>query len=603
MQSSLVARMLTKLLVRRDDPNSSAALISRLLSDQGRKHWRGYAFAFACMALMAGATSLSAWIMKHVIDRVFIEKDANALFLIAGVLAAVSLVKGFATYGQQVTLAHVANSIVADIQERVFAKMMQLRVSYLAARHSTEFIAKQSFISQSASSALNLIITALSRDTFTLIGLLTVMVVQDPLMSLIALVFMPLAVLGVRKLSSRVRKVMTTEFMGFASLMESMQEAAQGVKIVKAYTVEKRMTENQSRAIRTLERASNKLAIVTARSSPMMESLGGVAIALVVLYGGWRVIDAGQAPGTFFSFITAVLLAYEPAKRLAKVHIELNSALVGVTMLYEFLDQDEVEHEDANAPALKVTAGNVTLNDLHFAYRKEETVLKGLSLVAEGGKTTALVGRSGGGKSTVMALLLRFYDAQGGSISIDGQDISKVTRQSLRQSISYVSQETFLFHGTVRENIAIGKPDATDEEIIAAAKAAYAHDFIMCFDKGYDTHCGEQGLQLSGGQRQRISIARAFLKNSPILLLDEATSALDTESERAIQAALDQLREGRTTIVIAHRLSTIRTADKICVIQNGQVTEEGCHEELMRKKGPYQSMVNAQDVGMTGIMA
>jgi ATP-binding cassette subfamily B protein len=384
---------------------------------------------------------------------------------------------------------------------------------------------------------------------------------------------------------------MTTEFTGFASLMQSMQEAAQGIKVVKAYNIEGQMTDSQSRAIRSLESASNKLAIVTARSSPLMETLGGLAIALVVFYGGWRVIDAGQAPGTFFSFITAVLLAYEPAKRLAKLHIELNSALVGVTMLFEFLDQQEVEDDASGAQALQVRQGQITLRDLTFSYRDEESVLNGLSFVAEGGKTTALVGQSGGGKSTVMAMLLRFYEPTGGSIEIDGQDIRQVTRESLRRSIAYVSQETFLFHGTIRDNIAIGKPDATEAEIIAAAKAAHAHDFIMGFEKGYETNCGEQGLQLSGGQRQRISIARAFLKNAPILLLDEATSALDNESERAVQAALAALQTGRTTIVIAHRLSTIRSADKICVVVDGRVVEEGAHDRLQQQRGYYASLL------------
>jgi ATP-binding cassette subfamily B protein len=318
-----------------------------------------------------------------------------------------------------------------------------------------------------------------------------------------------------------------------------------------------------------------------------METLGGLAIALVVFYGGWSVIASDRAPGAFFSFITAVLLAYEPAKRLARLQVDLNGALVGVAMLYEFLDETEVEANLHDGPALRVSRGEIVFQDVAFAYRAEEPVLQGLSFVADAGAMTALVGRSGGGKSTVMALLLQYWAPQGGRILIDGQDITQVSRASLRQQIAYVSQDTYLFKGTIRDNIAVGKEGATDEEVVAAAKAAHAHAFIEAFEDGYQTQAGENGAQLSGGQRQRIAIARAFLKNAPILLLDEATSSLDTESERAVQEALGALREGRTTLVIAHRLSTIRSADKICVVAEGRVQEEGAHQKLMDLEGAY----------------
>ena len=576
------------------NPTGSFALIGRLLREQGARHWRGYAFAFLCMAAMAASTASSAWVMKDVIDKVFIAKDMTALWQIAAFLVFVSLLKGFSAYGQQVALARVANAIVADVQRRVFDKMLSMTVGYFSARHSTDFIARQSFIAQSSSNALNVVITALSRDTLTLIGLVSVMVVQDPLMAALALIFMPIAVISTRKLAVRVRKVMATEFIGFAQIMESMQEAVQGIRIVKAFTLEKQMSARQAQSIGQLERAANKLAAVSARSSPMMEALGGLAIAVVIVYGGLRVIVDGQAPGAFFSFITAVLLAYEPAKRLARMHVDLNASLLGVAMLYEFLDEKEVEPHLYEGKAIEVSKGEIEFRDVRFAYRSGEPVLRGLSFVAEAGKTTALVGRSGGGKSTVMSLLLQYWDVEGGRILVDGQEINAVSRASLRRQIAYVSQDTYLFSGTIRDNIAIGRQGATEEEILAAAKAAHAHEFIEKFDNGYDTKAGEQGMQLSGGQRQRIAIARAFLKNAPILLLDEATSALDTESERAVQDALTRLREGRTTLVIAHRLSTIRSADKICVISEGGVLEQGPHQQLMDKAGVYALLNEAQ---------
>ena len=539
------------------NPTGSFALIGRLLREQGPRHWRGYVFAFLCMAAMAASTAASAWVMKDVIDKVFIAKNMTALWQIAAFLTFVSLVKGFSAYGQQVALARVANAIVADVQRRVFDKMLTMTVGFFHTRHSTDFIARQSFIGQSASNVLNVVITALSRDTLTLLGLVGVMVAQDPLMAALALIFMPIAVVSSRKLAMRARKVMSTEFTGFAQIMESMQEAVQGIRIVKAFTLEKQMSARQEESIGKLEKAANKLAAVSARSSPMMEALGGLAIAVVIVYGGLRVIVDGQAPGAFFSFITAVLLAYEPAKRLARMHVDLNASLMGVTMLYDFLDEKEVEPHLYEGKTIEVSRGEIEFRDVVFAYRSGEPVLRGLSFVAEAGQTTALVGRSGGGKSTVMSLLLQYWDVESGSILIDGQDIATVSKASLRRQIAYVSQDSYLFSGT---------------------------------------KAGEQGKQRSGGQRQRIAIARAFLKTAPILLLDEATSALDTESERAVQEALARLREGRTTLVIAHRLSTIRSADKICVISEGSVQEQGPHQLLMDRAGVYALLNEAQSI-------
>jgi ATP-binding cassette subfamily B protein len=288
------------------------------------------------------------------------------------------------------------------------------------------------------------------------------------------------------------------------------------------------------------------------------------------------------------------MLAFEPAKRVARMQIDLTSSLLGVEMLYAFLDEPTQETERGDEPALEIDAGRIEFSDVRFAYRKGEPVLRGLSLVAEPGRTTALVGRSGGGKTTAMNLILRFYEPESGVVAIDGQDIGKVSRASLRRRLAYVSQETFLFKGSVADNIALGRTGAARQEIEAAAKAAHAHDFIMSFAQGYDSPCGEHGMQLSGGQRQRIAIARAFLKDAPIILLDEATSALDSESEHAVQEALGILCAGRTTLVIAHRLTTILNADRICVIDNGEVAEFGRHEALMARRGAYYHLHQTQ---------
>jgi ATP-binding cassette subfamily B protein len=354
------------------------------------------------------------------------------------------------------------------------------------------------------------------------------------------------------------------------------------------------MRRRLDKSVSGVQHESNKMARVSNRASPIMEMLGGLTIALATIYGGYRVIETGATPGQFVSFMAAFLLAYEPAKRLARLNIDLNNNLVGVRIIYEVIDSPAGEPHDDNLPPLVLTTARVEFDDVQFAYRADTPVLHRMNFVAQPGKLTALVGPSGGGKSTVLNLLLRFYDVDSGQILIDGQNIAAVSRGSLRQQMAHVGQIVHLFRGTIRENIALGKLTATEEEIIAAAKAAHAHDFIMSFPGGYDTAVGEHGMQLSGGQRQRIAIARALVKDAPIILLDEATAALDSESEHHVQEAIAELCKGRTTLVIAHRLSTIMHADCILVVENGSVVESGRHDELLRKGGRYASFYRLQ---------
>ena len=571
-------------------PNGSLSLIARLLREQGLVHWRGYAIAFAFMGLIGWTTAMSAWLMKDVINKVFISKDEAAIWMLAGTVVGIYFLKGVATYGQQVSLSRIANQIIASVQKQMYDHMLAMDVRFYAERHSSDFIARQSFIATSAGTALNLIITSLGRDTLTLIGLTAVLVLQDPMMSIVGVVVMPAAIFGVRSLVRRARKVMQNEFAGSMKIMETVQETAVGIRTVKSFTLEPMLRQRMFSAIESVQKAANKLSVVGSRSGPVMETLGGFAVAGVILYGGFRVVSGGQSPGAFFSFITALLMAYEPAKRLARVHIDLSAALVGVKMLFEFCDLPAQDQEDPKAPALVISRGEVVFDKVEFAYRHGEPVLQCLDLVAQAGKVTALVGHSGGGKSTIISLLQRLYEVDGGAITIDGTPIQCVSRRSLRSQIAVVSQDPFLFKGTIYENIAIGSPNASEAEVLEAARVAYAHDFILGFQIGYQSQVGEQGHQLSGGQRQRIAIARAVLKNAPILLLDEATAALDTESEREIQTALQRLMVGRTTIVIAHRLQTIQSADRICVIEGGRVLEQGTHVELLAKLTRYAQL-------------
>ena len=577
-----------------DTPYGAASLIRRLLAEQGVVHWRRYAIAFALMAISAGCTALSAYLIGNVINEAYVNRSLPGILILGGVTVVLFTTKGLATYGHSVMLSQIGNRIVADNQRKVFDKLLNEGLGFFSDRHSTEFIARLSAGAAAATQVINLLVTSIGRDLLSLVGLVTVMVVQDPYMSLFAFVVAPPAFFLLRKLVRRIYSIARSQFQGGTRIIETLQETLQGIRIVKAFTLEEIMRERFNRNVAAVEHEANKMARVSNRASPLMETLGGCAIAMAIMYGGYRVIETGATPGQFFSFIAAFLLAYEPAKRLARLNIELNSGLVGVRILFEVLDAPPSEPADDNKPALHIKSSLLEFNDVYFAYRSDERVLRGISFVAEPGKLTALVGPSGGGKTTVFNLLLRFYEAERGKIVIDGQDIRQVSRRSLRHQIAYVGQDVFLFRGTVRENIAFGKPDASEDEIFAAAKAAYAHDFILSFPRGYDTPVGEHGLQLSGGQRQRVAIARALIKNAPIILLDEATAALDSESELQVREAMEHLRQGRTTLAVAHRLHTISHADRIFVIEEGQAVESGRHDDLLLKNGRYASFYRLQ---------
>jgi ATP-binding cassette, subfamily B, bacterial MsbA len=578
----------------RADRYRAFALIRRLLTEHASHHWKRYAFAFLLMGVAAVCMAASAYLIGEVINETYVNRDFPAILILGIVTIALFATKGAATYGHAVILSKIGNSIVAENQRRMFAKLMHENLDFFANRHTSEFLARLTVGASSAMQVLNLLITAVGRDFLSLVALATVMFIQDPMMSLLALVVAPPAFLVLRKLVGRIRGIATNQFTGGARILETMQETLQGIRIVKAFTLEDVMQARLDSNVAAVERESNKMARVGNRASPLMETLGGFAIGIALVYGGYRVIETGAAPGQFFSFIAAFLLAYEPAKRLARLNMDLNHGLVGVRVLFEILDSPATEPSDADRRMLTLQNGRIEFSNVSFGYRAGEPVIRNLSFVANAGAVTALVGSSGGGKSTILNLILRFYDIQHGSITIDGHNIAEVSRQSLRQQIAYVGQDVFLFRGTVRDNIAFGRTGATEDEIIAAAQAACAHDFIMAFPNGYDTPVGEHGLQLSGGQRQRIAVARALVKDAPIILLDEATASLDSESERQVQQAIEHLCQGRTTLAIAHRLHTVIHADRIYVIEDGALIEAGRHDDLLRKGGRYASFYRLQ---------
>jgi ATP-binding cassette, subfamily B, bacterial MsbA len=576
------------------DDYKTVTLVRRLLLDEALEHWPQYVIAFVLMGIAAAATALTAYLLGTMTNEAYVSHNFHGIVVIGLIAMVIFAAKGFATYGSAVLLLSIGNSIIANNQRRLFDKLLHEDIAFFADRHSSEFIARLTTGAAAVSQVINLLITAIGRDLMSLIGLTIVMVIQDPIMALGGFIMAPPAFFFLRKLIRRVRGIARMQFTGGTRIIETMQEALQGMRMVKAFALEDEMRRRLEKSVAEVQHESNKMARVANRASPVMEMLGGFTVALATIYGGYRVIETGATPGEFVSFMAAFLLAYEPAKRLARLNIDLNNSLVGVRILYEVIDSPPGEPNDDHLPPLRLTTARIEFDDVNFSYRGDTPVLRGMSFVAQPGKFTALVGPSGGGKSTVLNLLLRFYDVGSGRVLVDGQDIAAVSRGSLRQQIAHVGQIVNLFRGTIRENIALGRLDAGDDAIVAAAKAAHAHDFIMSFPAGYDTQVGEHGMQLSGGQRQRIAIARALIKDSPIILLDEATASLDSESERNVQEAIAELCKGRTTLVIAHRLSTIMHADCILVVENGLVVESGRHDELLRKGGRYASFYRLQ---------
>ena len=611
------------------DP-TSRNLIRRVLRENFHLYVGRYIMAFILMACTAAATAVSVFLMQNITAVVFGSREATQqqsvpipstgsfiadrihqiseffislfvstpglfqIFSVSIAIVFVFLIKGLSTYGSSVILTKIGNNIVARQQRRLGNHVLDQSLAFFVHFPSSDLITRVSQAASSASTVMNLLMTRI-QDVLTAIALLLAMFKLDWQLTCAALfIFLPIT-FSLSLLIKRIRKIANSQFKTFIQVISAIQEAIIGNKLIKSYNLENSMRQRFDEAIRGVEKLSNKMAIVTARTSPIMEFIGGVAVAAIVFYGGYRNLVLGQSADSLIAFLTALLLAYEPIKRIARMNVSLHAALIGLKMLYNVLDSDHSIPEADDARPLQLSKGNIALKNVTFSYRPKQPVLRDVSLTCSGGNVTALVGPSGSGKSTILNLIERFYAVDSGRIEIDGQEISGLKTESLRAHLSLVSQDTFLFSDTLRNNIRFARPDASDAEIEAAARAAFAHDFIMEQPQGYDTQVGENGGSLSGGQRQRISIARAFLKNAPILLLDEATSALDSESEKQIQLAFDTLMQGRTTIVIAHRFSTIRNSRTIHVMQNSKVVASGSHQELISdEKSLYAHLYRLQ---------
>jgi len=565
----------------------------RRLLELVKPYWLKLGLAMICMLFVSLLTAGQAFLVKPALDDVFLKKDARMLLLLPVAIILLFLLKGIFDYGQAYLMNYVGLRIVADMREKLYNHLQNLSLSFFTKTPTGILISRITNDVNLIQGSVSNVVTGLIKDAFTVLGLTGVVFYRNWKLAIIAFIIFPIAIFPIKEFGKRLRKFSRKSQQRMGSITTFLHETIIGNRIVKAFNMEdyekRRFTEENERFFKTVL----KRVQIRALSHPLMELLGGIGVAAIIWVGGYSVIRGELTPGTFFSFMTALLMLYAPVRDLSKVNLEVQEGLAAAIRVFELLDtpSDIVEKEGA-IPLPPISKG-IEFQRVTFRYGKE-AVLKEISLTVKVGEVIALVGMSGAGKTSLVNLLPRFYDVEEGQILIDTYDIRKVTLKSLRDQIGLVTQQTILFNDTVRNNIAYGSLKCSDQEIIEAAKAANAHDFIQRLSQGYDTLIGEQGVKLSGGERQRLSIARALLKNAPILILDEATSSLDSESETEVQNALGRLMKGRTVFVIAHRLSTIRNAHRIIVLSEGQIVEEGSHEELMTLYGEYQRLYDLQ---------
>ncbi|HET6461374.1 MAG TPA: lipid A export permease/ATP-binding protein MsbA [Syntrophales bacterium] len=567
--------------------------IFKRLLQLAKPHAPKFILAMFCMLVVGAATSALAFLVKPALDEIFLKRNAAMLTWIPVAVIVIYLIKGGCNYTQTILMSFIGQRVVADLRNNLYRRIQMQSLSFFT-KHPTGILMSRitndvGYVQGAVSEA----VTSLLKDSFTLICLVFVIFYRDWKLAVIAMFIFPLAIYPIAKFGAKMRNIAKRTQVTIGSLTTLLQETISGTRIVKAFSMEEYENVRFAKENEHLFKLALKSVSVNAISSPLMEFLGGIGIASIIFYGGYEVIKGVSTPGTFFSFLTALIMLYEPVKRLTNVNNTIQQGIAGAERVFSIIDiVPDIKNETDAIELPKVSQG-IDIRDVTFCY-EEMPVLKNVNLSIKAGEVVAFVGMSGGGKTTLVNLIPRFYDVSRGQILIDGHDIRHITIESLRGQIGIVTQQTILFNDTVRNNIAYGNIEKTDEDIIRAAKAANAHDFIMNLPKGYDTVIGEQGAKLSGGERQRISIARALLKDAPILILDEATSSLDTEAEIEVQDALEYLMRGRTTLIVAHRLSTIRNAHRILVLGNGEIVEEGTHESLLEKRGEYFKFYNMQ---------
>ena len=564
----------------------------RLLSLIREHGYRLFA-AMGCMLVIAASTAVSAYLVKPVLDDIFFSKNLAMLKIIPPVVILIYFLRGLGHYGHEYLMNHVGQSIIKRLRDSLYVHIQDLPISFFQKEKTGALMSRLTNDVNIIKSKVSTAFTSTLRDCFTIIGLTVVIFYRDWKLALYAVIVLPIAFFPIVEFGRRVRRVSTGCQEAMADLSSFLHETFVGNKIIKAFGMESYERKRFFNKTASLFRLEMKAVIARSLSSPIMEFVGGIGIAFIIGYGGYRVITGASTTGTFFSFMAAVLMLYDPVKKLSGLNNSIQEGLAAADRIFDIIERKSDIVEDKDAVSIELSPHSVTFQNVFFRY-DEEMVLNDINLEVRAGEVLAIVGVSGSGKTTLVNLIPRFFDVAQGAVLIDGQDIRKITLSSLRRQIAIVTQDSILFNESIRDNIANGNPEAADEAIVEASKAAYAYDFIHNFPDGFNTVIGELGGRLSGGEKQRICIARALLKDAPILILDEATSSLDTESEMLVQKAIENLMKGRTTFVIAHRLSTIGYAHRIIVISNGRIAEEGTHDALMAQNGEYFKLYQMQ---------
>jgi len=568
----------------------------RIFKTQIRKYYKEILIIFLFVILTASMTAFSAWLLDPAIKKIFIEKDKTMLVIIPIAIVLTFLFKSLGIFIVRMTTIKVAFNVLKNIQVLMTSKILVSDLSYFIEKHSGKFISNfandtRILLGTIMAFSLNLI-----KESFTLIALVGLMFYQDWQLSIVAVTMIPVAAFASKKIGKKMQKAASENLDAFGNFTKFLSEILKGTSIIQIYQREKDELKKFSEVINDKLKKEKKVEQTKNRAGPILETINALAIAFVLLFAGYRSIQGEMEIGQFVSFLSALMLAYQPVKALAGINLTIQEGLTAAKRIYTLIDQTNEVIQDESLQHLRISKGEIKFSNVNFSYPDGTKALKNLSLNIDGKTSAALVGLSGGGKSTILNLIPRFYNLTDGEILIDGQNINEVQLNSLRKNISLVSQDIVLFDDTVKANIGYGNIMATDEEIMQAAKKAAAHEFICNLSEGYETVIGESGVKLSGGQKQRLSIARAILKNSSIILLDEATSALDTESETQVQNAIQNLIKNKTTLIIAHRLATIKNVNKIFVIDQGKVVEEGTHAELINNSIIYKKLYDQQDL-------
>lgn len=558
-----------------------------------RPHWRRLILGMLCMIGVAGSTASTAYLIKPVMDEIFVNKQISMLKIMPALVLLIYLVKGLCAWGQGYLMSYIGNKITVELRQQLYDHLQNLSLSFFDRTPTGLLMSRITNDVTQIQSAVTNAVTGILKDSVTVIALLAVIFYRDWQLAVIAIVILPFAFMPVVKFGRKLRIISTKSLESMGDISVILHETIGGNRIVKAFGMEEYEKRRFARENARFFDYSMKSASVTALSPPLMEFFGGLGIVAVIGYGGWSVIQGTSTPGNFFSFMAAVIMLYEPIKRLTGMNNTIQQGVAAANRVYEIIDTPSEIVDLPEAIDLPPISRSIEFRNVFFSY-EGEPVLKDINLKVSAGEIIAIVGVSGAGKTTLVNLIPRFYEIDDGAILIDGIDIRKVSLSSLRAQIAIVTQQTILFNDTVRNNIAYGDIRKGESEIIEAAQAANAYDFIMKLPDGFDTVIGEQGVRLSGGERQRICIARALIKDAPLLILDEATSSLDSESEMEVQKALENLMAGRTTFVIAHRLSTIKRADRIITIAGGTIVEEGTHEDLVKADGEYRRLYELQ---------